>query len=345
MTILASPSVYLEKVPDLDADVESFLNAVDRHLESHLRKAARRVPDVMCLKQGVTYQINTGGKRIRAALCVTACELFGTTYLRALGFAAAIEHLQNFTLIHDDIADGDTERRSRDSAWVKFGVGHAINIGDVFVPLSSLAILESTYSVEIKLKLMKIVSQFGLQIAEGQSLDINLRDNDSPTVEEYLDCTKKKTGSFLAMATVGGGIIGGANAKQLSELKSFAMLAGTAFQIKDDLLDLSGGKGRTVGSDIMEGKRTLFAVYAAQNASEIERRRLLRILNKPRASNTAREVQWVCDLYRKSGAWAYGEKTSEHLIQQATKYLMSFPESEAKYRLIRLSKYLSQRMH
>src|SRR5207237_3896017 len=103
MTTLASPSVYLAKVPDLDGDIERFLSSVDRHLESHLRKAARRVPDVMCLKQGVTYQINTGGKRIRAALCVTSCELFGTSYLRALSFAAAIEHLQNFTLIHDDI--------------------------------------------------------------------------------------------------------------------------------------------------------------------------------------------------------------------------------------------------
>lgn len=343
--MFASPSVYLEQLPELDADVEHFLSAVDRHLESYLKKAARRVPDVNCLKEGVTYQINTGGKRIRAALCVTACELFGTTYLRALGFAAAIEHLQNFTLIHDDIADGDGERRSCDSAWVKFGIGHAINIGDIFVPLSSLAILDSTYSPETKLKLMKLVSEFGIQIAEGQSLDINLRKNDAPTVDEYLECTRKKTGSFLAMATVGGGIVGGANHKQLRELRDFAMLAGTAFQIKDDLLDLSGGKGRTVGSDIMEGKRTLFSVYAAQQASEIERRRMWRILNKPRDRNTAREIQWVCDLYRNTGAIAYGEKTSEDLVRQASGYLTNFPESEAKYRLIRLSKYLSQRMH
>ena len=123
------------------------------------------------------------------------------------------------------------------------------------------------------------------------------------------------------------------------------MLAGTAFQIKDDLLDLIGGKGRNLGSDILEGKRTLFAVYAAQQAAELERRRLLRILNKPRNANTPNELEWVRDLYRRTGAIDYAENMAARLIEQATQYVSKFPESEAKYRLIKLSKYLSMRLH
>lgn len=345
MSVVADRLTKLNNIEELDADVEKFLHSVNRHLESQMRKAAARLGEIRCLKEGVLFQIQTGGKRIRAALCATSCELFGGPYMRALGFAAAIEHLQNFTLVHDDIADGDLERRSQEAAWVRYGVAHAINIGDVFVPLSSLAILETTYAPETKLKLMQIVSEFGLEVAEGQSLDINMRENDTPTIEEYMECTRKKTGAFLAMATVGGGVIGGAGGKEQRQLREFAMLAGTAFQIKDDLLDLIGGKGRSIGSDILEGKRTLFSVYASQRVGDVERRRLLRILNKPRSENTPDEVEWVCALYHRTGAVDYAENMADKLIEQATGYLMKFPESKAKYRLIKLSRYLGKRMH
>lgn len=336
---------YINLVTGSDEEVENFLQTVDRHLEPYLKKSLAQVPEVAVLKEGVTYQVQSGGKRIRAAMCATVCELFCGSYLRALSFAAAIEHLQNFTLIHDDIADGDGERRGQQSTWKRFGIAHGINIGDIFISLSALAILESTYSQETKLRLMQTVSEFGLEISEGQSLDINLRTNNSPSVEEYLNCTRKKTGAFLAMATIGGGIIGGASEKYLDTLREFALLAGTAFQIKDDLIDLTGTKGRTIGSDILEGKRTLLVIHAAQHASSSEKSRLLSILNKPRTANTAAEVQWVCKLYQKTGAIEYAERTAEHLIEQASAHFSTLPESEAKNRLLRIAKYLSKRTH
>lgn len=81
-----------------DEDVESFLQTVDRHLEPHLKRSLTRVPEGEGLKEGVAYQVHSRGKRMRAALCVTVCELFCGSSQRALSFAAAIEHLQNFTL-------------------------------------------------------------------------------------------------------------------------------------------------------------------------------------------------------------------------------------------------------
>ena len=328
-----------------DEDVESFLQTVDRQLEPYLKRSLTCIPAEDGLKEGVSYQVHSGGKRIRAALCVTVCELFCGSSQRALSFAVALEHLQNFSLIHDDIADGDPQRRGQASAWACFGLAQAITLGDVFVALSAISILESTYSQQLKLRLMQLAAQWGLEMAEGQSLDIQLRANNTPSVEAYLECTKKKTGAFLAMAMLGGGVIGGAREKDLSALKEFALLAGTAFQIRDDLLDLLGSKGRPIGSDILEGKRTLPVIHALQHASDAERSRLLSILNTPRVANTADEVQWVCQLYQQTGAIEYAEGLSEHLIEQASVHFRTLPERKAKYRLARIATYLSQRKH
>jgi geranylgeranyl pyrophosphate synthase len=158
-----------------------------------------------------------------------------------------------------------------------------------------------------------------------------------------MECTRKKTGAFLAMAAVGGGIIGGASATHLSVLREFALLAGTAFQIKDDILDVDGFKGRDTGSDILEGKRSLMVNHALRQATAPDRGRLLYILNRQRRSKTAGEVQWACDLLRKTGSISYAEIVASELIHQACTYLITLPENEAKYRLIRISSYLSKR--
>jgi geranylgeranyl diphosphate synthase, type I len=335
----------LDRIRPIDRDVEEFLADVDRRLAPHLRRALGRVPDVHPLRRGMTHQIASGGKRIRAALCVASCELFGSPYFRSLDYAAAIEHMQNFTLVHDDIADGDDQRRAQESIWKQFGVPHGINIGDTFVPLAALAILRAPYPDPLKVRLLNVLAEFGLQMAVGQNLDINLRRNDAVTFDDYFECTTKKTGAFLAMATVGGGLIGGADEPQIQNLREFAMVAGVAFQIKDDILDIDGTKGRARGSDILEGKRTLMVVYATERASERDRRRLYKILNKNRPFNSPDEIAWVWDLYRATEAAEVAARKAEELVEHACEYLMPLPETEAKYRLLRLARYLSKRMH
>jgi geranylgeranyl diphosphate synthase, type I len=297
------------------------------------------------LKEGVVFQVLSGGKRIRAALCAAVCEVFSGSYRQALGFAAALEHLQNFTLVHDDIADGDVERRGRESAWKRFGLAHGINIGDVFIPLSGLAILETDLDVQTKMRLFRVLSEYGIQVVEGQSLDINLRADDAPTEAAYVACTAKKTGAFFAMAIVGGGVIGGAAQHQLEDLGAFARDAGVAFQIKDDLLDVIGGKGRTLGSDVLEGKRTVMVAYALERASDGDGRRLVEILNRPRDRTTPSDVAWVHRLYDRTGARARAETTAEQRMSEAIDRLRSLPQTPAKYRFLRLCRYLTRREH
>ena len=163
----------------LDIDVEAFLVEVDRQLRPYLERAVARVADVAPLKPGVTHQLSGGGKRIRAALCVASCELFGTPLSHGLDFAAAIEHIHNFTLVHDDIADGDTHRRAQPSMWKQYGIAHAINIGDVFVPLAAEAILNADYPDALKLRLLALTTEQALHMVEGQNLDLNLHRKNS----------------------------------------------------------------------------------------------------------------------------------------------------------------------
>jgi geranylgeranyl diphosphate synthase type I len=331
--------------PDVDADVQRFLAEVDRHLRPHFDRVLARLADVAPLRPSVAEQVTGGGKRIRAALCAVSCELFDTPYAYSLDFAAAIEHIHNFTLVHDDIADGDAERRARPSMWKQHGIAHAINIGDVFVPLAALSILGAPYPDELKLRLLALVTEQALEMVEGQNLDLNLRRAATAGHEDYLECTGKKTGALLAMATVGGGIIGGAAEADLERLRRFARLGGVSFQIRDDLLDLDGDKGRAPGSDIREGKRTLMVVHAGHRASAADRRRLHAILNKPRASTSAADVAWVRELFRRTGADVYAARTAAELGDRACDHLLDLPESAAKYRLLRLARYLSARRH
>jgi geranylgeranyl diphosphate synthase, type I len=276
-------------------------------------------------------------------MCVLSCEIFGVDYSRALDYAAAIEHIQNLTLIHDDIEDGDDERRSLPALWKKYGIPHAVNIGDTFVPLATLSIIRSLYPDRVKLRLMDTVASFGMEMAAGQALDISLRSREFVSVTDYMTCTKFKTGSFLAMAVVGGGIVGGAAAAHLDSLRDYAHTAGVAFQVKDDCLDISGGKGRALGSDIREGKITAHAVYAMNNANSVDRDRLRCILRKRRESTTAADIDWVMRLYRDSGAIEFARRTSASLIEASLRHLLRLPAGAAREKLILLSRYLAQR--
>jgi geranylgeranyl diphosphate synthase type I len=333
----------LPRPAGVDADIEAFLGEVDGRLRPHLERGLSRVADVTPLRPGIAHQLATGGKRIRAALCVASCELFGMPYTYSLEFAAAIEHIHNFTLVHDDIADGDVQRRARPSIWKQHGIAHAINIGDAFVPLAAQSILEAAYPDTLKLRLLALTIEHALDMVEGQTLDLNLRRNDLAEYDDYFECTSKKTGAFLAMATVGGGVIGGAAEADLKRLRDFAHLSGVSFQIRDDLLDMDGDKGRAPGSDVLEGKRTLMVVHATHRASAAERRRLYAILNKPRVSTSAEDVAWVWRLFRRTGADEYAARTAADLAERACEHVLDLPESAAKYRLLRLARYLSTR--
>ncbi len=278
------------------------------------------------LHDAVWYHLDTGGKRIRPVLAILTCESLGGDTRKVLKFAAACELLHNWLLIHDDIEDGDRVRRDKPAVWVKYGLAHGINVGDFMSEKVYELILRSELDNETKLRLVKEVVETCVKTSEGQTLDMNLRKNNSPSESDYMKMIKLKTAWYLTLPMVGGAIIAG-RSDLVERIREFGMRIGPAFQIADDLLDLTKGKGRKeIGSDIREGKRSIMVVHCCSKCLPNERERLFEILNKPREETTREDVEFVKNLFEKYDSIEYARDKAKSLIEESKKITSGMPE-------------------
>ncbi|MGR3178946.1 MAG: polyprenyl synthetase family protein [Candidatus Anammoxibacter sp.] len=273
------------------------------------------------LSEPIWHHLSTGGKRIRPAICLITCEALGGNVENALHFALAVEILHNMFLMHDDIEDGDTVRRDKPTVWVKYGLANAINAGDYMLALAYRSILSSQTGVEIKIKLLDIFTMTYGKTVEGQALDINARAEKDFTVEKYMKIVELKTGYYLACGIVGGVALAEHNNSNLDTIWELGKNMGPAFQIKDDLIDLTIGKGRggVIGSDISEGKASFPYAYTLEVANENEKNQLIRIMSKERDKTYKDDIRWVIDLYKKYDALDYAQDYAEKLIKETYK--------------------------
>ncbi len=280
------------------------------------------------LSEGARYQLESGGKRLRPALCLLACEGLGGDPEEALPFACASEILHNLFLLHDDIEDGDRLRRNRETLWVRYGIPNAINVGDFMVAKAYLILLESRVPPGVLRELVRVFSETYLTTTRGQALDINLRAAPDLTVARYLEIVSLKTARYLAYNMVGGALVAGAGPEIVARLWELGEALGPAFQIQDDLLDMTAGKGRggEIGCDIREGKPTLFLAHVlGSDAGAEERARLLAILGRPRGETTAADVDWTIALYERTGALEFARRTAETLAAGAEALIAALP--------------------
>ena len=298
------------------------------------------------LSEGARYQIHSGGKRLRPALCLLACEGLGGTVENALPFACASELLHNLFLLHDDIEDGDRKRRNRDTAWVRFGLPNAINIGDFLAAKAYLVLLQSPVSPEALRELLAVYTETYLITTRGQALDINLRASADLTLEQYLEIVLLKTARYLAYNMVGGGIVAGAAPTVRDQFWEVGNYLGPAFQIQDDLLDLTAGKGRggEIGCDIREGKPTLFLAYALKHEENRDKTtRFLAILTKPREETTDEDVAWTIDFYKDVGALAFAADKARTLASAAEDVISKLPLDNRQV-FVEICRYVVERM-
>lgn len=269
----------------------------------------------------IWHHLNTGGKRIRPAICLITCEALGGNHENALHFAMAVEILHNMFLLHDDIEDGDTIRRDKPTVWVKYGIANAINAGDYLIAIAYRAILSSPASNETKMKLLNIFTLTYEKTVEGQALDINARAAKDFTVESYMKLVELKTGYYLACGIVGGVVLAGNYNGNLEPIWELGKNMGPAFQIKDDLIDLTMGKGRggVIGSDISEGKASFPYAYTLEVASNEEKDNLTQVMAKERDDTTGEDIKRVIELYKKYDALNYSQNYAEKLIGEAYK--------------------------
>lgn len=219
------------------------------------------------------------GKRIRPTLCLLACEALGGDVKSALPAAAAVELVHNFSLIHDDIQDGNSERHNRPTVWWVWGPAQAINAGDGMHALARLALLRQTdsgMSPERTLKAVGLLDEACLRLCEGQYLDLTYQERVDISQDAYFKMVEGKTAALISCATELGAVMSQAGEPVAKALANFGSKLGTAFQIRDDILDLWGQQdtGKPLAGDILNKKKSLPIVYAIENASGAERRAL-----------------------------------------------------------------------
>ncbi|MEM8961034.1 MAG: polyprenyl synthetase family protein [Acidobacteriota bacterium] len=266
-----------------------------------------------------------GGKMMRPTLCLATARAFGARPEEALRSAVAIELLHNALLVHDDIEDGSEQRRGRPTMHEMFGVPIAINVGDTLGLLSLRPLMDNLWSVGMRLawRIMEETERMARESAEGQALELGWREQNVTDLTEadYLSMVLKKT---CWLATIHplrvGALIGSRGGVDVDRFIRFGFFLGAVFQIRDDLLNLTGDEtayGKEVGGDILEGKRTLMLIRLLRVAAPAERARVEALLGLPRIERHVEEVAWVRERMDHHGCLDYARGIAHGLAGAA----------------------------
>ena len=210
----------------------------------------------------IRYTLKGAGKRIRPILVHLSGRAFQGDPDPMMKIALAVELLHNFTLIHDDIMDKDDMRRGKPAVHYQWDDATAILAGDGIFTMSQL--IMSSISMQTD-QLLQFFNQASLELCEGQALDKEFENNLSITVDEYLEMIEKKTGALLGACAALPAILCGKSESTVEAMDKFGRNLGKGFQIHDDLLEIFGDPdqmGKSLGSDISEGKQTLMVIMA-----------------------------------------------------------------------------------
>jgi geranylgeranyl diphosphate synthase type II len=255
---------------------ENERKKINKILSSALKK---RKP--ASLYEPSSYILNSGGKRLRPLLVLLSAKAVGGKYENAYNAAAAVEMFHNFTLVHDDIMDNADKRRGRLTLHKKYDHNTAILAGDSLLSIAYEYLLKDCNGNS-----KQVVSSFThglIEVCEGQSLDTDFESRKIVSLSEYVTMIKKKTAAMAEMCCKIGAILGGGTKTQINALGNYGLNLGIAFQIQDDLLDISADEkkfGKTIGGDLVEGKKTFLFLEALEKSRGEDRKKLMNVIEK-----------------------------------------------------------------
>ncbi|QCX54062.1 polyprenyl synthetase family protein [Elizabethkingia sp. JS20170427COW] len=291
----------------------------------------------------LNYILSHGGKRLRPVMALMAADLFGGDLQKALKPALAIEFFHNFTLIHDDIMDEAPLRRNHPTIHTLHGVNTGILSGDALM-IQSYRLFEDL-EPELFKKVLTLFSKTGVQICEGQQLDVNFETQDNVKNKDYLTMISYKTGVLCAAALQIGAWVAGASDEDAENLYQYGINVGVAFQIMDDYLDVFGDQekfGKKHAGDIFENKKTILYLLAQKYANEEEKKELDFWYSKK--TDNVDKIYGVEKIFRKIKVDEKVQQLIEKYNQKAQKYLdrVSIEDSK-KQPFVQLAEYLLNR--
>ncbi|MDZ7623083.1 MAG: polyprenyl synthetase family protein [Ignavibacteriaceae bacterium] len=276
-----------------------------------------------------SYILNSGGKRLRPLLVLLSAKAVGGKFKNAYNAAAAVEMLHNFTLVHDDIMDNADKRRGRLTLHKKYDHNTAILAGDSLLSIAYEFLLKDCNG-----NAKEVISSFThglIEVCEGQSLDTDFELRKNVSLSEYIVMIKKKTAAMAEMCCRIGALLGGGTKAQVTALGNYGLNLGIAFQIQDDLLDISADEkefGKTIGGDLVEGKKTFLFLEALEKSKGEDRKKLLKVIEKKGIRRN--QVSGYKMIYEKLGVLDDARREIRNYTQSALRSINSLNEENKK---------------
>jgi octaprenyl-diphosphate synthase len=275
------------------------------------------------------YLRGGGGKRLRPALLLLSSKLFQRDGRTPIRLGAVVEIIHTATLVHDDIIDEAQTRRGRPAANTQWGNSKCVLAGDwLYMQAFKIAVQERNFRV------LDVLTELTQQMVEGELLQIE-KLGKSISMEEHLDLIYRKTACLFSVCMRLGAIIGEASTEQEERLGSYGRNLGMAFQIVDDVLDLTASEealGKPVASDLREGKATMAVIHAAEHCTPAERSKIETIL-RDRAFNGVTHQQ-ILDILNRYGSLDYAIARATEYAETARNAICTFHDSEIKRALL-----------
>jgi octaprenyl-diphosphate synthase len=296
------------------------------------------ISDVKVITEIGEYLREGGGKRIRPALLLLASKLFGYSGHSAIRLGAVVEIIHTATLVHDDIIDEAQTRRGRPAANTRWGNSKCVLAGDWLYMQAFKIVLE-----ERNFRVLDLLIGLTQQMVEGELLQME-KLGKSITEAEHLNLIFRKTACLFSVSMRLGAIIGGATDEQEQALGEYGRNLGMAFQIIDDVLDLTASEevlGKPVASDLREGKATMAVIHAVERCTPEERMVVESVLQK-RAFDEIQPAD-VISILNRYNSIDYATAAAADYAATARVALTGFPESEIKRALLWIPDFVLQR--
>ena len=289
----------------------------------------------------IKYTLALGGKRIRPALTLIACNIYDDNIEKAIKPALGMEVFHNFTLLHDDLMDQADKRRRQPTVHKKWNTNTAILSGDAML-IAAYQLIGEACEPYLK-KIMQIFSQTALEICCGQQYDMAFEKRKRVTEDEYFEMIRLKTAVLIACCLKTGAILGGAPDKDADLLYQFGIFTGLAFQLQDDLLDVYGKTetfGKNIGGDILCNKKT-FLLINAFNLADHKQKMVMDLFMNPSHSFTPEEkIKTFTEIYNQLNIKHITKQRINKLNALAMEELKKLTKNPAS--LIELKKYCSR---
>ena len=319
----------LSAVKDL---VRSDLNAVDAVIRARMKS------DVELVDQVAEHIISGGGKRLRPLIVVLAARACGYTGSSHIDASAFIEFIHTATLLHDDVVDGSSRRRGRDTANSVYGNQASVLVGD-FVYSRAFQMMAAIGSQRV----MEIMAEATNVIAEGEVLQLMNARDPGTTQQRYLEVIYRKTAKLFESGAEVAAVLAGASPSLQRALAAYGKHLGTAYQLVDDVLDYRSDpaqRGKNLGDDLAEGKPTLPLIQALRLSEDAVQRETIRNAIEQGGLD---HLEPILAAIESTGALEYTRRLAQDEADKALTALHALPETPYKQGLIALARFAVER--